>query len=168
MTITYRSDITAECVRERLYYNPENGVFVWTNPPYEHRRLAGKIAGSNRAGYLVIKLNGFGYMAHRIAWLYVYGAMPAGRINHADGDKLNNRLANIRIATPAQNCANAARKAGKQTPKGVRKLPSGRYQARIKHSGIMRTIGTFNSHEAAAIAYFSESQRLNGEFARLS
>lgn len=168
MTITYHRDLSAERVRDCLSYDPETGVFVWVKPPKEHKRLAGKVAGCKRTGYLMIKFDGVGYKAHRLAWLYVYGELPSVGIDHRDGNPLNNRISNLRPATQAQNGANAARKAGKPTPKGVRKLPSGRYQARIRYAEKLRTIGTFNSAEAAAQAYLAESKRLNGEFARLA
>lgn len=166
MTITFHGELTAERVRDCLSYCPENGVFVWVKPPKEHKRLAGTVAGCVSTGYVMIKFDGIGYKAHRLAWLYVYGSMPEVGVDHKDGNPLNNRLGNLRLATQSQNGANAARKAGKATPKGVRRLPSGRYQARIRHAEKLRTIGTFNSPEAAAQAYISESKRLNGEFAR--
>lgn len=166
MTITYHDDLIADRVRECLSYDPETGVFLWIKPPSEHKRLKGLVAGCSATGYVTIKFDGTPYKAHRLAWLHTHGVLPKKRIDHVDGNPLNNRISNLRLVTPAQNGANAARKAGKPIPKGVRKLPSGRYQARIRHEKTLRTIGTYNSAEGAAAAYYSESLRLNGEFAR--
>jgi hypothetical protein len=42
-------------------------------------------------------LDGHGYVAHRLAWLYVNGAMPDGCIIPIDGDHLNTRIENWKL-----------------------------------------------------------------------
>ena len=128
--------------------------------------MQGQQAGATLTGYVMIKIDGKRYGAHRLAWLYVHGKMPGSRIDHRDGDPLNNALDNLRQATQAQNCANAKRWSGKTLPKGVRRNGSG-YTARISFEKSLRHIGTFPTPEEAAAAYYTEAVRLYGQFARM-
>lgn len=49
-------------------------------------------------GYIHIEIDGQDYYAQDLAWLWVYGVFPTRRIEHIDGDKVNNRIANLREA----------------------------------------------------------------------
>lgn len=158
--------ITAERLRSLLRYNECTGEFFWIAPPWNHANLAGQRAGSDSNGYTLIKIDGRKYKAHRLAWLYVKGAWPRSRLDHRDGRTTNNRIANLREATPSQNCANSRKRSGKQVAKGVRRLPSGNFQARIRSESKLETIGTFSTEEAAAQAYFDRARALYGDFAR--
>lgn len=157
--------ITQSHLRSILRYDHEAGVFTWLKPPRNQGRMKGKVAGSVATGYVLIKIDGRKYKAHRLAWLYVHGAFPASVIDHRDGNPLNNAMSNLRAATHAQNCANARRWAKKSLPKGVRKNGSG-FTARISVQGRLITIGTFANAAEAASAYAREATRIYGEFAR--
>ena len=54
----------------------------------------------------MITVDGKRYRAHRLAWLYVYGAWPLGRLDHEDTDRQNNRIKNLRPASNAENLHN--------------------------------------------------------------
>lgn len=65
----------------------------------------------SRSGYLRFSLNGKAYAAH-MAVLEAFGGprpTPQHQCAHWDGDKANNKPANLRWATPAENCADKAR-----------------------------------------------------------
>jgi hypothetical protein len=47
-------------------------------------------------------------VAHRVAWFLMTGAWPEGVIDHVDGDRANNRWANLRDVTTKMNNANRA------------------------------------------------------------
>ncbi len=156
--------ITQERLKHCLEYNPETGIFVWIRPPHTHPRLYRTIAGAEATGYIKIKIDNKKYSAHRLAWLYVYGEMPQ-IIDHKDGNSLNNALSNLRSASQAQNCANAARWRNKSLPKGVRAM-KGRYHARISFQKKLIHIGCFGTVEEAAKAYADAASFYYGEFAR--
>jgi len=158
--------ITAERLREALNYDPETGVFTWRIDT--GRYPPGMVAGTLRSdGYRYIKVDGRGYLAHRLAWLHTTGTWPAQQIDHRDGDRANNRLGNLREATNAQNAANSRLNAGKLLPKGVfYRASSGRYLANIRHGGKLRHLGTFTTAEQAHRAYQHAANMLHGEFAR--
>lgn len=64
--------ITAQMVRDALRYNPLDGTFVWKL--YRGSAKVGEAAGFvMKSGYVRIRLNGRGYFAHRLAWLYMLG-----------------------------------------------------------------------------------------------
>ncbi len=82
-----------------VHYSRRTGVFT--------SRKSGKVLGSpNDAGYLVVKLGVKYFALHRLAWLYVYGYMPEGVIDHLDHDKQNNAIHNLREVSQTDNCKN--------------------------------------------------------------
>ena len=158
--------ITAEYIRSRLAYQADTGLFYWVDPPKNHPRMKGYVAGGIASGYVLIKVDGRKHKAHRLAWLYSYGVWPDGDIDHKNGCPLDNRLSNLREATASENQANCRRYKGKILPKGVRQLPSGCYQARIRIDGVSVSLGTFDTEAEAENAYFHRLSITHGDFAR--
>jgi hypothetical protein len=163
--VTIQSDLTQEYLKSILFYDPETGVFLWLVPPKYHPKLKGQPAGCKSTGYLMIRIDGQKYKAHRLAWLYVYGRWPDGDLDHEDTDTFNNVFENIRPCSVAQNIANRRRDAGKSLPKGVRPMWNG-FQARIGFENRSITLGTFPTVDQAAQAYFAKAKELYGDFAR--
>jgi hypothetical protein len=156
--------ITAEHLRELLEYDPVTGNFVWK---VRHERvLAGAIAGGiSSKGYRKIKIDGRAYSAHRLAWLYVYGEWPADQIDHINRQKADNRIANLRPATNAQNQANRLRRCDNNS--GYRGVGhrGGRWQACIQLDGRNTCLGTFGTPEEASAAYHAAAVARYGKFA---
>ena len=104
-----KSELTAEDVRRELNYDPETGEFTRKTSFFKTRigERAGSISKST--GYVVIAVCGAQYLAHRLAWLYVYGCWPSLHIDHINGEKTDNRIANLREATNGENMQNQRR-----------------------------------------------------------
>ena len=89
----------------------KDGDLIWRergNGKFD-KQFAGKKAGSlHSKGYWVVRFNQFGaVMAHLIVWTMHNGEIPKGMdIDHIDGDKLNNKIDNLRLATRSQNFCN--------------------------------------------------------------
>ena len=103
----------------------------------------------------------------RLAWLLFHGDWPPDGywIDHINGIKADNRIANLRLATPTQNQQN---KAGSgQYPKGVtwRNRKSKPWQAKIRVNGERIHLGSYATMEEAAEAYQQAALEHHGEFA---
>lgn len=100
--------VTQERLHELLNYDAETGVF--TRRIASGTAKAGDVAGCERPdGYQYISVDGKQYLAHRLAWLYVHGELPADHTDHIDRDRRNNRISNLRPATVSQNILNSSR-----------------------------------------------------------
>lgn len=162
-----KTDLTAQRLRELLHYDPETGVF--TRAVRAGHAAAGSLAGClDCHGYIRIKVAGDYFRAHRLAWLYVHGAWPAGFIDHVNGVRNDNRMLNIRCGTNAQNLQNLkSSRRGKNGgyPLGVYKQKN-RFKAVIQRNGKSLFVGSFLTPEAAHAAYVAEKRRLH-EFGTL-
>lgn len=162
------SELTLEKLRAEIRYDPKTGYF-WrlVDRP---RSPAGSRADSYRGdGYCRVSVGGRLYYAHRLAWFYMYGLWPEGQIDHRDLDKSNNRIRNLRIATPTQQRANTGLTAANRSGfKGVNRAPKcSKWQARIKIDGREKHLGLFDTPEAAAAAYAEAARQVHHEFARI-
>ena len=66
-------------------------------------------------GYLVIKVKGKQYKAHRLAWFLHYGEFPKHNIDHINHIRTDNRIINLRDVTQAENNRNNTKKINKDT-----------------------------------------------------
>lgn len=90
--------------------------------------------------------------------------------DHINGNKLDNRRANLRICTNAQNCRNRTINTNNTSGyKGVSwNKANKKWTAYIKLNWKLVFLGNFVNKEDAAIAYDKAAQELYGEFARLN
>lgn len=155
-------DLTQSRLKELLYYDIETGSF--TNlTTRSHLARKGNIAGTlTSTGYVYIALMGKKYLAHRLAWLYCYGTMPTSIIDHIDGNKENNRIDNLRLATKSQNVSNSIKK-NTSLYRGVSKNRAN-FSSRISILGIITELGTYATAEEASIVYEQAAKTLQGEF----
>lgn len=156
-------ELTAERLREVLSYDPETGIF--------RRKVAtaqcikvGAIAGSPHSkGYLRIMVDNRSYLAHRLVWLYVYGRWPADQLDHINGVRSENRIANLREATSAENNQNRAISSNNTSRhQGIYwNSFAGKWHAQIMLAGRMHHIGLFKKIEDAVSARRSAKAALH-------
>jgi len=174
--------INQENLMSLLHYNKVTGVFTWRKRDASlfasaqaermwNKRYAGKEAGTVRqepGGYRVILINGRKYMAHRLAWMYEYGKIPEGCIDHINCNKLDNNISNLRECTMSENLMNSKLMRG--TMSGIKGVhlhkPSGRWQARLRYDGKNRHVGSYGTKEEAKNAIIAKRNEVHGEFAR--
>lgn len=101
--------------------------------------------------------------------LLVFGLGPGKPdVDHINGNRLDNRKANLRCATRTQNNANAVPKSHSKQPfKGVRRAGT-RWSARLRMNGREFYLGRFDTAEDAARAYDAAARTHFGRFARLN
>lgn len=157
-----RSGMTAEWLHENLVYVPETGAFMWK--VRGAGRMMGKVLGTKVwPGYITMKVDNVIHYAHRLAWLYVHGRWPDYQLDHINGDKADNRIINLREATPAQNSARRRTTRKIAPSRGV--FPHGvGFVARIHFEGKRRYLGYFPTAEAAKDAYEAKAREIHGEF----
>jgi hypothetical protein len=180
------ADVTAEYVRQILDYDPETGEFRWkprspnmfsdgkhaaTHTCAKWNSIyAGHLAGRVCRGYWQIGIGGRRYQSHRLAWLYVTGQDAPDEIDHIDGNPSNNRFANLRQATHAENLRN--RGSQSNSTSGIKGVTWDRarekWRAEITNGVTRIFIGRFDTKEDAASAYARAALDVHGEFARAS
>ena len=143
---------------------PIAGAFNW------YAEIDRRSDGSIRSVYAVRKRrdesgNEKGERLHRI----IAGATPGFEVDHKDGDGLNNRRTNIRVATNAQNQHNQ-RISTRNTSgaKGVtwhRKLS--KWQAQIVINKKRKYLGCFQTESEASAAYHAAAVAAFGEWATI-
>ena len=145
-------------LRKRLAYRSD-GVLIWKRVKWKRR--IGCVAGSiYKTGYLYIRINNSNYLAHRVTWAIIKREDPLGlQIDHINGNKSDNRIENLRIATPSQNNYNLKNVKGCTFHKRQRK-----WVAQIKVNGKSRNLGSFDTEEQAREAYLRAKEKLHGEF----
>ena len=102
---------------------------------------------------------------------YIIQNIPNGYIvDHINGNKLDNRMCNLRFATIKENNANRAAKNNSSSQyKGVSFDRSrGKWISAIQIDGKTKHIGRFDNERDAAIAYDNKALKEYGEFARLN
>ena len=96
---------------------------------------------------------------------------PEGlEVDHDDGDGLNNRRGNLRVATHSQNMRNS--RISRRNTSGFKGVyfhkKAGKWASQIKFNGKKKYIGCFASPEEAHEAYCRASKELHGDFGRTS
>jgi hypothetical protein len=66
-------------------------------------------------GYLIIKIKGKQFKAHRLAWFLYYGYFPKKELDHINHIRNDNRILNLREATRIENIQNNTKKKNKHT-----------------------------------------------------
>lgn len=97
--------------------------------------------------YYIVGIGGKQYKVHRIIWELKFGEIPEGKIiDHINGDSLDNRIENLRIATYIHNNSNK-KKASNNT---------------LGFSGVSWTVtNEGNLYFCAAVRYANKQHRKN-------
>ena len=155
--------LTQEYLKSRLRYDPETGRFVWIRIRKGHSLLNRRAGTTQSNGYVYIMIDNKSYLAHRLAFLYVYGFLPKF-LDHINRKKDDNRIVNLRKCTHSQNLSNSKHRQSRSGVRGVYHNDSG-FKALIRYNGKLIYLGTFKTPEDASTAYRAKKVELFGEFA---
>lgn len=162
-----------DVLRDLLSYDAETGVLRWRTSSANGARTAGAIAGTvTPRGYRSVQFHHEGKfraaLAHRIAWFLHYGEQPPEQIDHINRNRDDNRIANLRAATAADNARHRGPIRGAEY-KGVTYDASSRtkkpWRAYIHVQKRRIEIGRFRTQAEALAAYQVKAKELHGEFA---
>lgn len=106
-------------------------------------------------------------LAHRVIYAMHCNHWDFEIVDHIDGDRLNNKIDNLRQCTNAENIRNQGKHKGKTLPKGVA-AHQGKYIAQITKNYKSHYLGVFDTVPEAVSAYNAAAKNMHGEFARLA
>lgn len=170
-----KDSINLDYVKSILEYDEETGIFI-RKPINEKTRMdktkntrwSLKEAGTiTPYGYKAINIDHTVYLAHRLAWFYVNGEWPT-ELDHINGNKLDNKISNLRIASSSQNKRNRPKQANNKSGyKGVCFYPPlKKWHAQIHINRKRIHLGYFKCPTAAHFSYIKAAKELHGEYAR--
>ena len=154
-------------LRNALVYNPEDGSLTWKERDHSHfkddrtarswnTRLANRPAFTTTegAGYKAGHIFRAHVLAHRVAWAIHTGEWPSGHVDHINGDRLDNRIVNLRIVTRQENQRNT--RLPRSNTSGIIGVywckHKRKWRAAIGCDGRTVCLGRFNSKEEAIAA----------------
>lgn len=151
-----------ETPSSKLSYDKESGQFTWLTSP-NNRIHVGDIAGClDHRGYIIIKVLGERWQAHRLAWFFETGEIPSSPVDHINGKRSDNRISNLRLAPRSINQEN------QRSPKANNKLgllgvvrDRSRFRATVRVKGKVINVGTFDSPEEAHAAYLAVKREVH-------
>jgi len=80
--------------------------------------------------------------------------IPLGcTVDHINRNKCDNRLSNLRVATPEMQSMNQEKPISASGYRGVALRPGGKFQASINLDGVWTTLGTWDTAQKASAAY---------------
>jgi HNH endonuclease/AP2 domain len=175
--------VPPELLHKLVSGNPKTGKMTWLFRPAEffpdaHAAKAWNARYAESPAFESLRTDGYlsgrlfrkSYKAHRVIWALHYGVWPAQQIDHINREKADNRISNLREATPSQNSRNVASKPGSSSRfLGVSlHKPTGTWSAKLSVAGKHTSLGYFNCEVAAARAYDAAAFADSGEFANLN
>jgi hypothetical protein len=156
---------TPERLRECLAYDGTH--LIWKVRTSNRTFVGRRVTSTTAQGYVQVRLDGHVMLAHRVIWAIVHGEWPAVYVDHSNGDRTDNRVENLRLATQTENNANSRLR--RDSSIGLKGVTRGkkRFVGQICCNGERIHLGTFDTPEAAHEAYKAKGAEIFGEFMRV-
>lgn len=162
--------LTQSELKALLDYNPDTGVFTW-KVASNNRIHIGQVAGSlGPCGYIRVFVARKSYKAHRLAFLWMLGALPEHDVDHINGVRNDNRWRNLRPSSRSQNVHNIG---GPRSDNASGYLGAhwsdskGGWIAQIQLAAKVLYLGKFATPEQAHAAYLKAKHELHPTHKRL-
>lgn len=156
--------LTQARLHELIRYDHQTGQFFW-------RKIRKGVSSTDQPagcvganGYIYISVDNNKLLAHRIAWLYVYGEWPDYHLDHINHNTQDNRIENLRDAPRAINMHNQ-RKAHVDSLTGFMGVTFEKarnlYVAKITVNRKSVFVGRFKTAQAAHDAFIKKKRELH-------
>jgi hypothetical protein len=155
--------IPISLVRFVFWYSAETGLLRWRLKANRNALIGGVAGAPNARGYLTVRFSGSDtQLVHRVVWAHAHGEWPDRDVDHINGDRSDNRLANLRLATRSENNQNM-RNAKSYNSTGFLGVSrsNARFIASISVSGKTTHLGAFATAEEAHSAYLRAKRVLH-------
>jgi hypothetical protein len=154
--ISLRENISLQLVKEKLIYDSDTGIFCWAT---DNKRgvYTGARAGcvNKSTGYRQVRLNKQTIREHRLAWFYFYGEWPTGHLDHINGSKTDNSIANLRSVSAGENNQN------KNSKGYTYSKNDDKWKAYIGIAGKRQHLGYYKTEQEASLVYKEAKARLH-------
>jgi hypothetical protein len=158
-------DITAEIINDLFRY--EDGLLIRKVTITQYARKGDVVGHVGNSGYMSCSIVGTMFLVHRAIFLMHHGYLPK-YVDHIDGNRLNNRIENLRPATVYENAQN--QKLFKNNTSGVKGVSwnklMNKWEANITYDGTRERLGWFNSIDEAKKVIDKARTTLHGDFAK--
>ncbi len=142
-------ELTQEWIKEYAEFSDELKTLVWKKSPAPRAPVGKPVGAINNTGYWRTK----NVLVHRLVWLYHKGVFPDFFLDHINGDRLDNRIENLRPATKLLNNQNRFNVKGYTFDK-----TRGKFKSAIRNNYKQKNLGYFNTAEEAQAAYFKAKE----------
>lgn len=141
---------------DMLQYNPDTGIVTWKKVAKCSRLKVGNEVGClTKDGYRQACIKNKSFYLHIVAWYLHYGSLPTGILDHRNGNRSDNRIANLRVVSKSENIQNQRKpnKRNKTGFLGVTQKWTNSFVANLKAAGKTIRMGPFKTAEEAYEAY---------------
>lgn len=140
--------LTQKRLHDILHYDPQTGIFRWRTG-----KRKGQVAGTRHdvRGDLKVSIDDRRYLLHRLAWLWMTGAMPRWDIMHRNGDHSDNSWGNLVEGNRMQR---SSMRGHMREPTGIEGVwrVGHRFEATMPTSTALISLGTFGTIDEAKAA----------------
>ena len=164
-------DLFCEQLRLRFSYDPDTGL-IHSRLRFDKNGSPAVVGHVNQRGYMALCTMGKSVVSHRVAWLLTHGYWPSPKldVDHINGNKSDNRLANLRLVSRVENSQNRHSVSRKKANKligayfiGSRAKP---WRAAIKVMGKLMNLGQFATEQEAHAVYLDAKRIYHPAFVR--
>lgn len=151
--MAYKKLPSVDELKNAFAYDADTGIITWKVSRGGKAIKGARAGGLKGDGYRRIDCGGATYFEHRVVWALYYGDYPTLDIDHINGDRTDNRIANLRLVTMRQNQQNLkwhrkGRLVGASYNKEMKK-----WKSQISINGETKHIGYYPSEQSAHEAY---------------
>lgn len=158
--------VSQERLKQLMHYDPLTGVMCRIASTGNATKIGVPVKSTDTKGYLICRIDKKLYRVHRLAFLYVTGAMPSANIDHKNGIKTDNAFSNLRDVSQSKNQMNKrVQKNNTSGHTGVIYIKQAdRWRANVKMDGVTRCLGHFKTKEEAVAVRDAAAKNQFGEY----